>query len=131
MKTKDWNFFKSNPEGAIIMALDSREADLLFGAVELHSGEETWLEYEAEFNLDGDVVSLYQETADTPVLEYSANGRRMDLITEPDRLLILWNRGRRTVTMDGRILPPGEITASVPLNVTPWFLRFASWLPKM
>lgn len=122
-------FFKSNPEGAVIIALDSHQDGLLFGAVELRGGKETWLDYELERGLDSDTVSLYRETEDSPVLEYCAQGRRVDLITHPNRLLILWNRGRRALAVDGEPLSPGDLSASAPMGVTPWLLRLASWLP--
>lgn len=129
MEANEQKFFKSNPEGAVIIALDSREDGLLFGAVELQGGEETWLDYELELAPDGDAVSLYRGAEDSPVLEYRARGRRVDMITHPDRLLILWNRGWRALAVDGEPLSQGELSASVPEGVTPWLLRLASWLP--
>lgn len=38
METARENFFRDNPEGAVVAALDSREEGLLFGAVELRAG---------------------------------------------------------------------------------------------
>lgn len=122
-------FFGDNPEGALIVALDSREDDLLFGAVELRAGQESWLDYEMEFGSDGDTVSLYRGAEDAAVLEYRTRGRRVDILTPPDRLLILWNRGQRALAVDGEPLSPGEVLASAPESVTPWLLRFAGWLP--
>lgn len=122
------DFFISNPEGAVIVALDSQEDGLLSGAAQLWNGEEIWLEYELEFSPDGDIVSLFREAEDTPALEYRVRGRRVDTVTPPDRLLILWNRGKRALAVDGDSLSPGEITAAAPQGVTPWLLRFASWL---
>lgn len=130
MKTGEQEFFTSNPEGAVIIALDSREDALLFGAVELRGGEEAWLDFELEPGPDGDIVSLYRGTEDLPMLEYCARGRRVDLITHPDRLLVLWNHGRQALAVDGESLSPGELSASVPEGVTPWLLRFARWLPR-
>lgn len=129
METNEQKFFRNNPEGAVIAALDSREDALLFGAVELRDGEETWLNYELESGPDGDLVSLYRETEDTPLLEYHVRGRRTGLIMHPDRLLILWNHGRQALTVDGELLSPGEVSASAPEDATPWLLRFADWLP--
>lgn len=130
METKESQFFRDNPEGAVIVALDSQEDGLLSGAVELRGGEESWLDYEMESSMDGDTVSLYRGTEDTPVLEYCAKGRRADVVTPPDRLLILWNRGRRALAVDGEPLSPEEICTSAPVGVIPWLLRFAGWLPK-
>lgn len=123
------DFFRDNPEGAVIIALDSREDGLLFGAIELRGGEETWLDYELERGPDGSLVSLYRGAEDSPVLEYCARGRRVDVMTHPDRLLFLWNRGRRALAVDGEPLSQGELYASAPKDMTPWLLRFASWLP--
>lgn len=130
METKEQDFFKNNPEGAIIVALDSQKDGLLFGAVELRNGEEMWLDYELEFNRHGSMVMLFRDPEDTPVLEYHASGRRVDTVTSPGRLLVFWNRGRRSLAVDGDPLSPGEITASAPRAVTPWLLRFPGWLPK-
>lgn len=66
---KRTEIFQNNPERAIIVALDSWKDGLLFGAVELRDGEENWLDYKLEPGPDGDVVSLYRETEDTPLLE--------------------------------------------------------------
>lgn len=129
METDKQEFFKSNPEGAVIIALDSREDGLLFGAVELRGGEETWLDYELEFSGGGDSVSLYRGAEDLPVVEYHVRGRRVDTITHPDRLLILWNHGRRALAVDGEPLSPRELLTSTPEGMTPWLLRFAGWLP--
>ena len=122
-------FFRDNPEGALIVALDSREDGLLFGAVELRAGQESWLDYEMEFGSDEDTVSLYRGAEDTAVFEYRARGRLVDTMTLPDRLLVLWNRGLRALAVDGKPLPPGEVFASAPEGKTPWLLRFANWLP--
>ena len=122
-------FFGDNPEGALIVALDSREDGLLFGAVELWAGQESWLDYEMEFGSDGDTVSLYRGAENAAVLEYYARGRRVDTMTLPDRLLVLWNRGHRALAIDGEPLSPGEVLASAPEGATPWLLRFANWLP--
>ena len=130
METKAQSFFRNNPEGAVIVALDSREDGLLFGAAELQSGKETWLEYELEFSRDGCVVSLFRGGNDTPALEYCTRGRRLDTVTPSDRLLVLWNRGRRALAVDGEPLSPGEITAFAPQGAVPWLIRFASWLPE-
>lgn len=130
MRTEETRFFRDNPEGAVIVALDDQEDGLLCGAVELRGGEESWLDYEMEFWPDGDAVSLYRGAEDTPVLEYHAKGRRVDVVTQPDRLLILWNRGRCALAVDGEPLSPKEIHISAPAGVTPWLLRFAGWLPK-
>lgn len=130
MKTDEQKFFKSNPEGAVIIALDSREDALLFGAVELRGGEDAWLDFELEPGPDGDIVSLYRGAEDLPMLEYCARGRQVDLITHPDQLLVLWNHGRRALAVDGDPLSPGELSASAPVGVTPWLLRFARWLPS-
>ena len=105
------------------MALDSQRDGLLFGAAELRDGGEAWLDYELGSDPDGDMVSLYREAADVPVVEYHARGRRVDIVTSPDRLLIVWNHGRRA--------SPGEMTASVPQGATPWLLRLADWLPGL
>ena len=129
MGTNEREFFRNNPEGAVIVALDSREDGLLFGAAELRSGEESWLDFALESGPDGDMVSLYRETEDTPLLEYCAKSRRVDVTVHPDRLLILWNRGRRALAVDGEPLSPGELLNSAPEGITPWLLRFASWLP--
>ena len=129
METARENFFRDNPEGAIIVALVCRKDVLLFGAAELLVGEESWLDYELVSGPDGGMVSLYRETDDVPVVEYHARGRRVDIVTAPDRLLILWNHGRRALAVDGEPLSPGEITSSVPQNAAPWLLRFAAWLP--
>lgn len=130
MEINERKFFKINPEGAVIIALDSREDALLFGAVELRGGEEAWLDFELEPGPDGDIVSLYRGTEDLPMLEYCARGRRVDLITHTDRLLILWNHGRQALAVDGEPLSSGELSASAPKSVTPWLLRFARWLPR-
>ena len=122
-------FFRNNPEGAVIVALDSRKDGLLFGAVELRAGDELWLDYEMEFGSNGDMVSLYRGAEDAAALEYRARGRRVDILTPPDRLLILWNRGRRSLAVDGEPLSPEELLASAPEGAAPWLLRFASWLP--
>lgn len=129
MEASEQEFFKRNPEGTVIVALDRRKDGLLFGGVELRSGEESWLDFELESGPDGDTVSLYRETEDTPLLEYCAKGRRVDVTVHPNRLLILWNRGRRALAVDGEPLSPGELFTSVPEGVTPWLLWFARWLP--
>lgn len=129
METDKCKFFKSNPEGVVIIALDSRKDGLLFGAVELRDGEGIWLDFELESGPGGNMVSLYRGAEDLPVLEYCARGRRTDMITHPDRLLLLWNRSRQALAVDGEPLSPGELSASAPEGVTPWLLRFASWLP--
>ena len=131
MKKKNPDFYKINPEGAVIVALDSQENGLLFGAVERRSGEETWLDYELEFTLDGDIVSLYREAEDLPMLVYQTKGRRVDVIAPPDRLLVLWNRGRCALAVDGDPLFPGEVSASAPKGYIPWLFRVASWLPEL
>ena len=123
-------FFKVNPEGAVIVALDDQKDGLLFGAVELQGGTETWLDYELEFTLDNDTVSLYRQAEDTPVLIYHVRKRQVDVVAPPDRMLILWNRSRRALAVDGDSLSPGEVFASVPEGTTPWMLRFACWLPR-
>lgn len=130
MEAKKQDFFRNNPEGAIIVALDNRKDELLFGAVELRNSEEMRLDYELEFSRDGSIVSLFQQTEDAPKLEYHAKGRQVDTVTPPDRLLIFWNCGRRTLTVDGESLSPGEITAYIPQGVIPWLLRFPNWLQK-
>lgn len=130
METDEQEFFKSNPEGAVMIALDSREDGVLFGGVELRSGWELWLDYELESGGDGNTVSLYRGAEDQPVVEYHVQGRRVDLITHPDRLLVLWNPGRQALAVDGEPLSPGELSASAPEGVTPWLLRFARWLPE-
>lgn len=130
METNEREFFRSNPEGAIIVALDSREDGLLFGAVELRGGEQHWLDYELESTPDSDMGSLYRQTEDTPLLEYRAKGRRVDTLVIPDRLLMFWNCGCQALAVDGEPLSPGELSASVPEGVTPWLLRFADWLPR-
>lgn len=124
------NVYKDSPEGAVIVALDSREDGFLLGAVELRSGEETWLEYELELTPEDDMVSLYRGGDDKPVLVYCVKGRRVEVVTHPDRMLIFWNRGRRALAVDGKALFPGELSASAPRGTTPWLLRFASWLPE-
>lgn len=129
MEGKTADFFVRDSEGAIIVALDSREDGLLFGAAELRDGEEAWLNYELESGPNGGMVSLYRDTDDIPVVEYHARGQRVDIVTAPDRLLILWNHGRRALAVDGEPLLPGEMTASTPQGATPWLLRFAGWLP--
>ena len=130
METKEQDFFRNNPEGSVVVALDDREDGLLFGAVELRNGEENWLEYALEVELDGETVSLYRGAEDTPTLEYHAGRRRLYTMTPPDRLLVFWNYGRRALVVDGEPLPQGEITASAPEKVTPWLLQFPSWLQK-
>lgn len=124
------NFFTRNPEGAVIVALDCQWDGLLFGAAELRDGAVRWLDYELEFSQGGSMVSLFRGAEDTPALEYLVRGRRADTVTPPDRLLILWNRGPCPLAVDGDPLPPGEITACAPQGITPWLLRFASWLPE-
>lgn len=128
MKKKDWSFLR-NPEGAVIVALDSREDGLLLGAVELRGGEESWLDYEMESDREGGIVSLYRGGEDEPVLEYHARDRRAEVMTPPGRPLILWNHGRRALAVDGDPLSPGEVSGSIPAGTIPWLLRFASWLP--
>lgn len=130
METREQDFFRSNPEGSVIVALDDREDGLLFGAVELRGGEELWLDYELEFSQDSCVVSLFRGAADVPVLEYHAGGRHLDTMTPPNRLLVFWNHGRRALAVDGEPLSQGKITASAPEKVTPWLLQFPSWLQK-
>lgn len=122
------DFFRSNPEGAIIVALDDRKDGLLFGAAELRNGQEMWLDYELEFSQDGSAVSLFRGAEDTPAVEYCVRGRRVDTVTPPDRLLILWNHGQRSLAVGGEPLSPGAMTASAPQGATPWLLRFAGWL---
>lgn len=129
METDRRDFFKSNPEGTVIIALDSRRNGLLFGGVELRSGRELWLDYELESGGDGDMVSLYRGAEELPVVEYHVRRRRVNMITHPDRLLILWNRGRQALAVDGEPMSPGELLGSAPEGITPWLLRFASWLP--
>lgn len=124
------SFFIRNPEGAVIVALDCQRDGLLFGAVELRDGAVRWLDYELEFSQGGSMVSLFRGAEDTPALEYLVRGRRVDTVTPPDRLLILWNRSPYALAVDGDLLPPGEIAACAPQGITPWLLRFASWLPK-
>lgn len=131
MEGKTTDFFINGPEGAVIVALDNQQDGLLFGAAELRDGGEAWLDYEFGSDPDGDMVSLYREAADVPVVEYHARGRRVDIVTSPDRLLIVWNHGRRALAVDGEPLSPGEMTASVPQGATPWLLRFADWLPGL
>lgn len=128
METKEQDFFRRNPEGTIIVALDDRKDGLLFGAVELRNGEEMWLDYELEFSQDGSMAALFQGGEDTPALEYHARGRRLDTITPPDRLLVFWNHGQRSLSVDGEPLSPGEITASAPREAAPWLIRFPNWL---
>lgn len=128
MEENATDFFASNPEGAVFVALDSREEGALFGTVELRKGEEVWLDYELEPSLTGDMVSLFRGAEDTPALKYCVRGRRVDTVAPPERLLVYWNRGRRTLAVDGEPLLPGEITASAPQGVTPWLLRFAGWM---
>lgn len=130
MKKTGPNFFNDNPEGAIIVALDSRNAGLLFGAVELRGGDEVWMEYEMGLSSECDMVSLYRTTSDTPPLEYRTIGRKVEIVTPPDRLLIFWNHGSRTLFVDGKPLPPGKIAAFAPEEGVPWLLRFANWLPN-
>lgn len=130
MEMNEQDFFRSNPEGAIIVALDDQEDGLLFGAVELRNGEENWLEYELEFESDGETVSLYRGAEDTPTLEYHAGRRRVDTVTLPGRLLVFWNHGRHSLAVDGDPLSPGELTACAPQGAAPWLIRFASWLPE-
>lgn len=129
MKAEHWDYAKAGPEGVAVVALDGREEGLLFGAVELRGGEEVWLDYELEFDLDGTAVSLYRAAEDIPVLTYCARGRRADIEVPPDRPLVLWNRGRRALAVDGEPLLPGRIFVHVPEGCTPWLLRFADWLP--
>lgn len=129
MEQKTLDFFRKNPEGAVIVALDDQRDGFLFGAVELRDGEETWLDYELECTLSADFVFLYRQTEDMPALVYRAGGRRVDVVAPPDRMLILWNRGRRALAVDGDPLSPGEVSASVPKGAIPWLLRFAHWLP--
>lgn len=129
MKTSERDFFRNNPEGAVIVALDSRKDGLLFGAVELRGGRESWLEFELESSPDGDAVSLYRGVEDSPALEYFARGRRVDVTTHPNRLLIFWNRGRQALAVDGEPLSPGELFSSAPEGATPWLLRIAGWPP--
>ena len=127
---KESDFFRENPEGVIIVALDSRRDGFLFGAVELRWGEEAWLDYGLEFGSEDDMVSLYRCADDTPMLEYRVKERRVDTVTRPDRLLVLWNHGEQTLSVDGDPLSPDEIFTSVPQGITPWLFRFADWLPK-
>lgn len=129
METSEQEFFKRTPEGAVIIALDSRRDGLLFGGGELRDGRKLWLDYELESGGDGDTVSLYRGAEDQPVVECYVRGRRVDMITHPDRLLILWNHGRRALAVDGEPLSPGDLLTSVPEGVTPWLLRLADWLP--
>ena len=128
MEKETRNDIPDTPEGAVIVALDSREEGFLFGAVELRNGEERWLEYELEPDQEGDAVSLYREEEYEPMMEYRARGRRLDTLAGPGRLLLLWNRGKRALTVDGEPLDPGNLTASAPKGVTPWLLRLAPWL---
>lgn len=130
METKGRDFFRRNPEGAIIVALDDRKDGLLFGAVELRNGEEMWLDYELGFSQRGSMVSLFRGVDDMPAIEYQASARRLDTITPPGRLLVFWNHGRCSLSVDGAPLSPGEVTASAPREVTPWLIRFPNWLPK-
>lgn len=130
METKKQSFFQNNPEGAVIVALDDQKDGFLFGAVELRNGEELWLDYELGFGREGSIVSLFRGTEDTPELEYRARGRRVEAVAPPERLLVFWNHGRRSLAVDGKPLSPGEITAFAPQGAAPWLIRFASWLPK-
>ena len=130
MAAKYQDFFRVNPEGAVIIALDSCADGLLFGAVELQSGEETWLDYESKFDLDSSMVSFYRKSEGSPVLMYCVKGRQTGIITHPNRLLILWNRSRRELSVDGEPLSHGELSASAPEGITPWLFRLANWLPR-
>lgn len=115
METKEQNFFRSNPERSVIVALDDREDGLLFGAVELRGGEELWLDYELEFSQDSCVVSLFRGAEDVPVLEYhaclAASGHH-DAARQAVDLLEPWparaGGGRRAVVSgeDHRQAPP-------------------------
>lgn len=129
MNSNENTFFTDNPEGALIAALDSRKDGLLFGAVELRCGDHLWLDCELDSAPSGTTVSLFREAEDAPVFAYRAKGRRVDIVTPPDRLLILWNRGRRALAVDGEPLSPGEVYACAPEGAVPWLLRFANWLP--
>lgn len=131
MKEKEQAFFRDNPEGAIAVTVDSREDGLLLGAVEARGGAETWLDYEMDFDPEGETVSLYRPEENMPLVKYRVSGRRVDLFTEPNRLLILWNIGRRALAVDGWPLDPGSAFTRAPEGVTPWLLRLAPWIERI
>lgn len=130
VEARERDFFRTSPEGAVVLALDGRRDGLLFGAVELRDGGEAWLDYELEPAPGGVACSLYRGAGEIPALAYWAGGRRAEIVSPPRRTLIVWNRGPWALSVDGEPLSPGEVSASTPAGAAPWMLRFAGWLPR-
>jgi len=126
---KKWDFVKSAPEGAVFVALDSRKEGALFDAVRLQGGRELWLTWDLEFTMEADTALIYCDHGGLSGLVYGVRGARVELEALPDLLTVFWNRGRQTLFLDERPLPPGRIQGYVPVDTVPWIIRFADWLP--
>lgn len=128
MDREKWRFLR-DPEGVVIVALDWAEEDLLSSAVLLRGGRREWMSYDNhDFWGNPNWVSLYGGRSEHPIAAYQLvkNGIKTG---NCELMTVFWNRGARPVQVNGRTLPPGEITGFLTEGRVPWIIRFLPWLP--